>query len=48
MCGKEGNQSRVLVDGGIPRSPLGVGVVMEDGEKMVREGAARRLNGRNV
>ena len=48
VCGKEGNQSRVLVDGGIPRSPLGVGVVMEDGEKMVREGAARRLNGRNV
>ena len=48
MCGKEGNQLRVLVDGGILWSPLGAGVVMEDGEKTAREGAARRLNGRNV
>ena len=48
MCGKEGNQLRVLVDGGIPQLPLGTGVVMEDGEKPAREGAARRLNDRNV
>jgi len=48
VCGKEGNQLRVLVDGGIPQLPLGTGVVMEDGEKPAREGAARRLNDRNV
>jgi hypothetical protein len=50
VYGKEGNQSRVLVDGGIPRLPLGARVVMEDVVKKngEREGAARRLNDKNV
>jgi hypothetical protein len=41
VYGKEGNQSRVLVDGGIPRLPLGARVVMEDVVKKRRERGCR-------
>jgi len=43
VCGKEGNQLRVLVDGGIPQLPLGTGVVMEDGEKTAERGCREEI-----